>query len=157
MNDSGRLLRVDPILIELLGGVGVRNGPVAAEKELMVAVLTDAIECFWKYALTREGVGPRLFREAQSWLFTDDEVQPFSFVNICEALRLDPSYIRRGIREWKTLRLMEGKTNRPEPVGFAGQNIKRKLKSGSDWALSSVAGIGAKARRTPKMRRRFPA
>ena len=150
MNESGRLLRVDPILIELLCGVGSRNGPIAAEKELMVAVLSDAIECFWKYAMTREGVGPRLFREAQAWLFTDDEGQPFSFLNICEALRLDPGYIRRGIREWKTHRVPEGQTNRTELVSFGAQNIKRKLKSGREWVLSSPSRRGTKSKRTPK-------
>ena len=157
MNESGRLLRVDPILIELLCGVGSRNGPIAAEKELMVAVLTDAIECFWKYAMTREGAGPRLFREAQAWLFTDDERQPFSFLNICEALRLDPGYIRRGIREWKTHRVPEGQPNRPEAVGFGAQNIKRKLKSGREWVLGSPSRSGIKSKRTSKAPRRLPA
>jgi len=147
MNEPGKSLRVDPTLIEALFGREVRNGPVAAERELMVAVLEDAIECFRKYSMSRAGVGPRLFDEAKVWLFTDDERQPFSFLNICEALRLDPGYIRRGILAWNTQRTPGGETDQTESGSLGPQA----------GTLISPSRRGAKSRRTAKVRRRFPA
>jgi len=75
------------------------------ERELMLAVLADAVECYCKYSGARDGIGMRLFQEAQEWLFDDDERRPFSFVNVCAALQLEPGYIRRGIsaRKWHSI------------------------------------------------------
>ncbi|HEY7165120.1 MAG TPA: hypothetical protein VIB79_11190 [Candidatus Binatia bacterium] len=74
-----------------------RIHPLEPELELMLAVLADAVECYWKYHTSRDGVGTRLFDDAKQWLFDDDERDPFSFRNVCAALRFDPGYIRRGI------------------------------------------------------------
>src|ERR1051325_566219 len=63
----------------------------------MLAVLADAVGRYWKKHTTRDGIGMRLFDDAREWLFDDDERDPFSFRNVCAALRFDPSYIRRGI------------------------------------------------------------
>ena len=37
------------------------------EKKLMLAILEDAIACFQKYILARDGKGKALFREAEEW------------------------------------------------------------------------------------------
>ena len=39
----------------------------------------------------------KLFTDAHDWLFDQDEKEPFSFLNVCEILNFDPSYLRRGI------------------------------------------------------------
>jgi hypothetical protein len=41
----------------------------------------------------------RLLKETSEWFFSDDTDWPFSFVNICSTLGLDPEYIRRGLRQ----------------------------------------------------------
>ena len=68
---------------------------------LMHAVLDDALWTWKKQFITKERRVQRLAREAEEWFFSEDESWPFSFVNICEALGLDPAYIRRGIRHWQ--------------------------------------------------------
>ena len=133
MNQSGKPLTIDPVVAEAFFGSSSRKGPVSAERELMIAVLSDAIECFWKYRKSRAALAIRLYQEAKSWLFADTENHPFSFLNICQTLGLEPSYIRRGI--------LTGAESTP-PVNtqsladaeLAGRrNIKRKLKSGREW------------------------
>ena len=67
----------------------------------MRAVLEDAIHCFQKQ-FVREGRRVlRLAREAEEWLTADDPRWPFSFVNICAVLGLEPEYIRLGHRQWR--------------------------------------------------------
>ena len=133
MNQSGRMVSVDAIVAEAFFGSSNHNGPVSAERELMIAVLSDAIECFWKYRESRAPLAIRLYQEAKAWLFADNENQPFSFQNICQALRLEPSYIRRGILTGaESARPVNDQSlAAPEPGGR--RNIKRKLKSGREW------------------------
>src|SRR5262249_26237241 len=75
----------------------VARGEVA----LMRAVLLDALKCVHSQAGTPSPDEQRLAPEAQQWLFTDDARWPFSFVNICTVLGLDPEYLRRGLRCWQ--------------------------------------------------------
>ena len=73
------------------------GGPLSPQKRLMLAVMEDAIECFWKYARARDGRSERLSLEAEEWILEQNSDWPFSFENICEALNLDPKYLRRGL------------------------------------------------------------
>jgi hypothetical protein len=70
-------------------------------KSLMFAVLLDAVECFQEYALSRDEYENRLFRETEIWIFEENWEWPFSFVNICQALAIDPQYFRKGLLRWK--------------------------------------------------------
>jgi len=74
------------------------------ERRLMAAVLKDAIECFQKHALARSPGEQHLLKEEEEWFFSSKvrKEPPLSFENICEALQLDPDYIRRGLLSWKT-------------------------------------------------------
>ena len=71
------------------------------EKSLMSAVLLDAIECFQKYPLLHDEYENRLFREAENWILDNDREWLFSFINICDALTIDPHYLRKGLLRWK--------------------------------------------------------
>jgi hypothetical protein len=79
--------------------------PAAArtgEQRLMAAILEDAIALYFKQI----GSGaPKLRsklwreqREADHWLRSNDSASAFSFLRICEALHLDPQYLRRGLQ-----------------------------------------------------------
>ncbi len=67
----------------------------------MFAVLLDAIECFQKYPVLHDEYENRLFREAENWILDNDREWLFSFINICEALTIDPHYLRKGLLRWK--------------------------------------------------------
>ena len=71
------------------------------ERSLMFAVLLDAVECVQKYALLRDEYANRLFRETEIWILDDNHEWPFSFVNVCQALAIDPQYLRKGLLHWK--------------------------------------------------------
>jgi hypothetical protein len=64
------------------------------ERALRAAVLIDAIRCL---------VGPAAMRDrptrqsAQRWIRSRDSKGAFSFSNVCDALGLDPSRLRRSL------------------------------------------------------------
>jgi hypothetical protein len=70
----------------------------------MLAVLQDAVECYQKYALARDPRGTTLFENACEWIDSGEREWPFSYVNICEVLGLNPEYIRRGLSKWRQQR-----------------------------------------------------
>jgi hypothetical protein len=69
-------------------------------QRLLLAVLSDAIDCFisegfyWAHRRSRRG---RLHKEAERWLFDEAATGPFSFNWICDGLDLDASYLRGGV------------------------------------------------------------
>ncbi len=69
---------------------------------LLYAILSDAIRCFLEGKGAQTPDCGRAAREAEAWLFIDDKEWPFSFVNICEFLGLDPTYVRRGLKGWQS-------------------------------------------------------
>lgn len=71
------------------------------EKDLMLAVLEDAICCFQKYLLVPNRRGRRLLEEAKCWIFDDDDSGLFSYRNVCEVLGIDGDYLRCGLLRWK--------------------------------------------------------
>ena len=76
------------------GGSSVRG-----EKRLMLAVLEDALDCYQKYAVVREGQGQQLFDEAHTWISSKERGWFFSYENICETLEINPGYLRRGLED----------------------------------------------------------
>jgi hypothetical protein len=84
------------------GGSAVRG-----EKRLMLAVLEDALDCYQKYAFSRDVHGRQLFDEACEWIGSANREWFFSFENICETLEINPEYLRRGLDRWRA-RLSNG-------------------------------------------------
>jgi hypothetical protein len=78
-----------------------RRDHLIPEEKLMFAVLTDAIECFQKYVDGKSRRYRKLFNEAQTWIMSGDDRAVFSFEFVCEALRLDPGYLRMGLNRWR--------------------------------------------------------
>ncbi|MGH7963648.1 MAG: hypothetical protein ACRERD_17785 [Candidatus Binatia bacterium] len=77
------------------------NGSQAGgEVALMHAVLEDAVNCFQKQFTEKGHRTQRLAKEAEEWFFAEEDEWPFSFVNICNTLGIDPAYIRLGLARW---------------------------------------------------------
>lgn len=74
------------------------DGPFGfGERRLMAAVLEDAL------SLVRRGrrgspAQRAAYDDAKRWIEMDDELWPFSFVRLCDALGLDPDGVRRRMR-----------------------------------------------------------
>jgi hypothetical protein len=67
------------------------------ERFLMLAVLQDAVTCLEKYAAFGSRGNKRLFDEARDWILSEDGDWLFSFNNVCEAVGLNPGYVRRRL------------------------------------------------------------
>lgn len=79
----------------------VRSSQTSGEMALMHAILEDAIDCFRKQFISGKRRDLRLAREAEEWIFDESVHWPFSFINICTVLGLDPGYIRAGLKRWR--------------------------------------------------------
>ena len=77
----------------------VRLALVCPEIALMYAVLEDVFLCFYMQFQTERPFIQRA-REAEEWFFTDDSHRLFSFVSVCEALELEPQFIRKKPKVW---------------------------------------------------------
>ena len=89
------------VLPEQFHGSPRQNYKVRGEIALMQSVLEDAIDCFQKQFGAPRFRDYRIAKEAEQWFFTDDYTWPFSFVNICSVLGIDPEYVRRGLNKQK--------------------------------------------------------
>jgi hypothetical protein len=84
-------------------------------RHLMLAVLTDAIQCFKRVRNNvgaRQGSHEQEFTDAQWWLFEDGSDEPFSFENVCYILGFDPVALRRALAE-SDLRRIPGRIRPP--------------------------------------------
>jgi len=73
------------------------------ERRLMLAVLTDAIETYLRRdaaTVTSQAIRREL-RDVRNWIQSEDVSWPFSFLNVCHALGIDPTFLRRGLRDWR--------------------------------------------------------
>jgi hypothetical protein len=70
------------------------------EKRLLLAVLEDAVDTFQHYATVSSGRGRHIFVDAEQWFASTAADWLFDFEFLCQALGLDPSYIRSGLRLW---------------------------------------------------------
>lgn len=77
------------------------KAPLEPEKRLMLAILKDAVDCFQKYVFFQDGKEEDLFRDAAEWILIENSNWHCSFENICDALELNPQYVRKGLLLWR--------------------------------------------------------
>jgi len=95
------------------------DGP--GERRLMRAVLKDALAVLFKYDATQDRRGQRLLAEAQHWLESDDTDWPFSFVNVCDALGLEPSCVRERVARYRAAQRARPGASRGAAAGSAAR------------------------------------
>lgn len=71
------------------------------ENRLMLAVLEEALVTFQRGLNSPVPERRKRFCEVDRWVTERDSDWPFSFENICQTLRIDPDYIRAGLRNLK--------------------------------------------------------
>jgi hypothetical protein len=91
-----------------------RSRPLSPERELMVAVLEEALIDYRRYLSARDEKGMKRFAEAEAWILETNSDWIFSFINCCEVLGIDPEYVRQGLLLWK-----RAKSRRVEIVSVA--------------------------------------
>jgi hypothetical protein len=69
----------------------------SATHRLMLGILRDAVDLYLKSLQPGNRVAAKRLREVVAWFASNDRQWPFSFERICEALSLEPEYIRGGL------------------------------------------------------------
>lgn len=117
---SGGMFEPDIMLPSQFFATLARQAPIKrGECQLLIAVLEDAVHCFQKYIFARSRRERRLFDEAETWMMRCDVVLPedqrpaLSFEYICEALGLDPDYLRHGLKRWREHQLTGASAQHP--------------------------------------------
>ena len=67
-------------------------------RDLMLAVLEDAIRCYLTNLAAKTVRRRGLFDEARQWIETRGDREPFSFESICETFDIDPDAVRRQLK-----------------------------------------------------------
>ncbi|MGH7860122.1 MAG: hypothetical protein ACREQY_22575, partial [Candidatus Binatia bacterium] len=86
----------ESLALDLHSDPGGDTDIVGGERRLLYAMLVGAIESY------RKGGGTpwnREYLEARRWLFSEVNPDFFSFMNVCEMLGIDPTRLRRKLRE----------------------------------------------------------
>jgi hypothetical protein len=64
------------------------------EVALAKGVLAQAKKDLRRFRGAQDGVGREIYVDAYSWMASDDLWWPYSFLNVCEVLRLSPEVLR---------------------------------------------------------------
>ena len=96
---------------ELSAGLFAVGAPAtwrASERQLLLAVLLDAVQLYrrGRHATNRDA--RRLFEETRAWFASTERTTLFSFEVVCEALDLDPDYVRRMLSPRSARRRRDG-------------------------------------------------
>ena len=78
-----------------------RKTVLEPEKSLMVAILEDAVRSYQDNLLSQDKRAKKLFADAAEWIAETGSAWIFSFESVCDALDLNPAYVRRGLLQWK--------------------------------------------------------
>ena len=89
-----------------------RKTPLEPEKHLLLAVLEDALACYRKNVFARTAKKQAAYRDAEEWIFDTDDERFLGFESVCGVLGIEPSYLRRGLVEWK-MRKVKARANAP--------------------------------------------
>lgn len=87
----------DQMLPVQFRGLCSQGESVSPERELMVAVIQEAVADVQRYRSARSREQQKLYRDAREWLISDDTTWPFSFASLCATIGLSPEGIREGI------------------------------------------------------------
>jgi hypothetical protein len=103
MMDNDGYEGVDPSDFGLVADVGLMRARamVEPERNLLLAVLTDAIVRYQALACTSDLGRRRDLSEAERWISSNDRHWPYSFVNVCEALGIEPTALRGALASWR--------------------------------------------------------
>jgi hypothetical protein len=83
---------------------GPRRYSDEGQRRLLLAVLEDAIRCYFEYGGAMRGTDRYdQFTEAREWIYWTGESEGLSFSNVCEALGIDANCLREGLKHRFTM------------------------------------------------------
>lgn len=104
--DDGPLVRFEADILAAEDFARIyRSRPFSPERELMMAVLEEALADYQRCWKICDKKAMERFADAQAWILESNSEWIFSFVNCCEALGIEPDYLRQGLLLWKRSKL----------------------------------------------------
>lgn len=82
-----------------------RSYHLNGEFRLLLALLTDAVSCYVRYAKARDPEQRRLFNEAYHWFHSSNQRGLFAFETVCDVLGLEPDAVRKSLKLVSAARL----------------------------------------------------
>jgi hypothetical protein len=73
------------------------------EKRLLLAVLEEAVGTLRRYLGATDRYSRATFADVEAWFASEDSARLCSFVGICDALEIDATHLRSGLRRWLSL------------------------------------------------------
>jgi len=128
MEETSRVLPEPDIILpsHLLG-----RTIATPEKRLLLAVLEEAVGTYHRYIVATDHRDRAIFVAVEEWFASDDAAWLYSFVGICDALGLEPSYVRAGLGPWvERHRTSLRPTAKPQRVSFRRVNGMRHRTNG---------------------------
>jgi len=114
--DYAKVLPRDDLALAQFHRVSTRTYYPTAEHRLLAAVLEDAVATLTTDQRRCSKRQQREFRDAFAWMNNYGEDSVLSFVSICDALAIDPDYLRQGLLR-KIEQLRSGTTPRVKRHG----------------------------------------
>ena len=68
-----------------------------SQRDLAAGVLKQAAQDLRRFHGATSPVERELYRDAYSWLISDDQAWPFSFLNVCQLLNIVPENLREEL------------------------------------------------------------
>ena len=108
-----------------------RGHLLTGEQRLMLRILGDAIETYFHVVRvtsdkTSEDARARRQKEAEDWLFSNEDSYLYSFLSICQYVGIEPDMIRNNLSNIGAV-LMANHQGRPKPNRPIKWHKKRKL------------------------------
>lgn len=67
------------------------------ERALAAGVLRQATADLRRFRESKDAIGREMYLDARTWFDSNDSEWPYSFLNVCEALRLSPDEVREEV------------------------------------------------------------
>jgi hypothetical protein len=88
------ILTPEPALPAQFQDVWHRSRAISSERALVLSVMWQALIDLRKFRFARRRQHQRLYMDAYEWVVSSDRAWPYSFINLCELLNLDPEALR---------------------------------------------------------------
>jgi len=75
----------------------LRTALPESERRLRLAILEDALRYYRRHRHATDRRARALYEDAAEWFASPDRSEPFAFENVCDALGLDASAVRRSL------------------------------------------------------------
>ncbi len=132
--------------VQWYAGIRREDSCFHGTKQLMLAVLVDALQCLQTGARGRTAIRRQAFAETEVWIADRKGRGPFAFETVCETLGINPDWLRESLGEWRRQRLSGNNSQRrirhsaTTRSGPIRSSIRRRRRNAKEVALVGQQG-----------------